>query len=413
MGATSISGTCIHCLHVLQGVPPIYLIGFLLCTLTGLLILGYVFVFLLAPVPRFPFPEEKNYQTILADGSITPPTSLPCWCDNLHAKPKIPEDAELFLSVVVPAYNEEKRLPGMLEEAVNYLERTYGTSVLPKTNGAENEKEYKLDGVGTTRKRNLNGAGTPKTQSMSMRGWEIIIVSDGSTDRTIETALAFSRDHQLSSHPKGHAGPWTPTSGEGARIPPGTIRVVKLTQNRGKGGAVTHGMRHVRGQYVVFADADGASNFNDLGNLVKACQEVEDSSLRGIAVGSRAHLVGSDLVVKRSKLRNFLMHAFHLTIRLLTPPQTARIKDTQCGFKLFSRATLPFIIPHMHSEGWIFDVEMLMLAEFSRIPVVEVPIGWREVTGSKLNVIWDSIGMAWGLAMLRAAWGLGVYKRAM
>ncbi|KAI1944127.1 dolichyl-phosphate beta-glucosyltransferase [Ophidiomyces ophidiicola] len=413
MDATSISGTCIHCLHVLQGVPPIYLIGFLLCTLTGLLILGYVFVFLLAPVPRFPFPEERNYQTILADGSITPPTPLPCWCDNLHAKPKIPEDAELFLSVVVPSYNEEKRLPGMLEEAVNYLERTYGTSVLPKTAGAENEKEYKLDGVGTTRKRNLNGAGTPKTQPMSMRGWEIIIVSDGSTDRTIETALAFSRDHQLSSHPKGHAGPWTPTSGEGARIPPGTIRVVKLTQNRGKGGAVTHGMRHVRGQYVVFADADGASNFNDLGNLVKACQEVEDSSLRGIAVGSRAHLVGSDLVVKRSKLRNFLMHAFHLTIRLLTPPRTARIKDTQCGFKLFSRATLPFIIPHMHSEGWIFDVEMLMLAEFSRIPVVEVPIGWREVTGSKLNVIWDSIGMAWGLAMLRAAWGLGVYKRAM
>jgi dolichyl-phosphate beta-glucosyltransferase len=65
----------------------------------------------------------------------------------------------------------------------------------------------------------------------------------------------------------------------------------------------------------------------------------------------------------------------------------------------------------MHNEGWIFDVEMLMLAEFAGIPVVEVPIGWREVLGSKLNVIWDSLGMAYGLALLRLCWGLGIYRR--
>jgi dolichyl-phosphate beta-glucosyltransferase len=64
----------------------------------------------------------------------------------------------------------------------------------------------------------------------------------------------------------------------------------------------------------------------------------------------------------------------------------------------------------MHSEGWIFDVEMLMLAEFADIPVVEVPIGWKEIHGSKLNVIWDSLGMAWGLVVLRGAWGLGIYS---
>jgi dolichyl-phosphate beta-glucosyltransferase len=115
--------------------------------------------------------------------------------------------------------------------------------------------------------------------------------------------------------------------------------------------------------------------------------------------------------MQRSKLRNFLMHSFHLILWLLTPPVTATIKDTQCGFKLFSRASLPYIIPYMHSEGWIFDVEMLMLAEFADIPVAEVPVGWREVKGSKLNVVWDSIGMAWGLFVLRAAWGLGVYRR--
>lgn len=75
----------------------------------------------------------------------------------------------------------------------------------------------------------------------------------------------------------------------------------------------------------------------------------------------------------------------------------------------------------MHAEGWIFDVEMLMLAESapaskdigkrSGIQVMEVPIGWHEIEGSKMNVLWDSFGMAWGLAMLRACWMLGVYRR--
>jgi dolichyl-phosphate beta-glucosyltransferase len=105
------------------------------------------------------------------------------------------------------------------------------------------------------------------------------------------------------------------------------------------------------------------------------------------------------------------MHSFHLLLRLLTPPATSSIKDTQCGFKLFTRPALPYIIPYMHSEGWIFDVEMLMLAESAGIPMVEVAIGWKEVGGSKLNVVWDSLGMAWGLAVLRAAWMVGVYRR--
>src|ERR1700733_13415721 len=119
------------------------------------------------------------------------------------------------------------------------------------------------------------------------------------------------------------------------------------------------------------------------------------------------------------------MHSFHLLLRLLTPPATSRIRDTQCGFKLFSRASLPYIIPYMHAEGWIFDVEMLMLAEsampgdMSRpeetngtgtgIGIAEVPIRWKEVGGSKLNVMWDSLGMAWGLAILRLSWMVGVY----
>jgi dolichyl-phosphate beta-glucosyltransferase len=198
------------------------------------------------------------------------------------------------MSVVVPAYNEEDRLAGMLEEAVNYLEHMYGT--------LGNESEGAIE-TRSMRKRKPNGNATNghATDSASARGWEIIIVSDGSTDRTEEVAFRFAKEHQLSLHPKGHAGPWTPKASEGVHIPSGTIRFVTLTHNRGKGGAVTHGLRHVRGQYVVFADADGASKFTDLGKLVTACQEIEDADGRGVAVGSRAHMVGSEAVVKVRK----------------------------------------------------------------------------------------------------------------
>lgn len=65
----------------------------------------------------------------------------------------------------------------------------------------------------------------------------------------------------------------------------------------------------------------------------------------------------------------------------------------------------------MHSEGWIFDVEMLMLTEAAGIPMEEVPVGWKEVKGSKLNVVWASLDMAWGLAVVRGAWGMGIWKR--
>ena len=205
---------------------------------------------------------------------------------------------------------------------------------------------------------------------------------------------------------------------------------MRLQKNRGKGGAVTHGLRHVRGKYALFADADGASRFSDLGRLLEGCEDVVDGSSRGVAIGSRAHLVGSEAVVRRSAVRNFLMRSFHFVLTILTPPATSRIRDTQCGFKLFSRAALPHVVPYMHAEGWIFDIEMLMLAESAPatpvlasdgsvigtscgIKVAEVPVEWHEVDGSKMNLVQDSVRMAIGLAVLRASWMLGVYRRRL
>ncbi|WPH02967.1 Hypothetical protein R9X50_00583900 [Acrodontium crateriforme] len=356
------------------------------------------------PKPRPPRTAEKQYTTISSDGSVAPPQPLACWFERFDARRianqshRLPanelyqiEDPEIFMTLVVPAFNEEERMGGMLEEAVEYLEAKYGTNTSGKSGKAN---------------------GNVEKQTNELKGWEILVVSDGSTDGTVQTALDFARAHQVGGDEpiKARKGPWN-TSAKSTRIPTGSIRVVQLEQNRGKGGAVTHGMRHARGQYVIFADADGASRFSDLESLVRGCEEAQDKLGRAVAIGSRAHMVGTEAVVKRSLLRNTLMRAFHLLIRALTTPKTARIRDTQCGFKLFSRASLPYIVPFMHTEGWIFDVEMLMLAESADIPMVEVPIGWKEVKGSKLNVVKDSVGMALGLAMLRVCWGVGVFSR--
>ncbi|KAK5133207.1 hypothetical protein LTR08_008042 [Meristemomyces frigidus] len=371
----------------------------------GITVLLYICFRLIISTPRPPRPSEKQYITVQADGSVSPAQALPCWYDNHVALKEMARqkqisqeeafqvtDAECFMSLVVPAYNEEERISEMLEEAVEYLEQQYGHH-------------------GTRSKSSSNGSlQASGIQGDPRRGWEIIIVSDGSRDKTIDTALHFARTHQSSKTsptPDGaRRGPQRTTT-----IAPGSIRVVQLEKNRGKGGAVTHGMRHARGTYIVFADADGASKFSDLGKLVTGCEKNKDGEGRAVGVGSRAHMVGTEAVVKRSILRNSLMRAFHLLIWTLTTHRTSLIRDTQCGFKLFTRPSLPYIIPYMHSEGWIFDVEMLMLAESADIPMVEVPIGWKEVKGSKLNVIKDSLGMALGLALLRVGRGVGLYRR--
>lgn len=98
------------------------------------------------------------------------------------------------------------------------------------------------------------------------------------------------------------------------------------------------------------------------------------------------------------------MHTFHTLLLILAPTP---IKDTQCGFKLFTRPAARLIFPLQKLTTWIFDVEILLLAQNLGVPVKEVSVGWREVEGSKLNVIWDSVGMARDLLVLRGNWALG------
>ncbi|CDO93253.1 unnamed protein product [Kluyveromyces dobzhanskii CBS 2104] len=257
--------------------------------------------------------------------------------------PNVKDDATdgIVLSVVIPSYNETNRIKIMLEEAVGFL-------------------QDKMKGK-----------------------WEIVIVDDGSSDGTSTYCLDLAKDH--------------------FKLNNGEFRVVTLEKNRGKGGAVRHGMLHIRGEHVLFADADGASKFADVSKLLEKAK----SDAPTVCIGSRAHMVNTDAVVKRTIIRNFLMYSLHALVFIFG---IRSINDTQCGFKLFNRKAVRAIFPSLHTEGWIFDVEILIIALRKNIQINELPISWHEVDGSKMDLARDSINMAKDLVIIRLAYLLGIYS---
>ncbi|CAK8683803.1 dolichyl-phosphate beta-glucosyltransferase-like [Clavelina lepadiformis] len=266
------------------------------------------------------YDSEKYYET--PDGKFAFP--------SIHDKPT------LELSVIVPAYNEEDRLPVMLDETVEFLEERYST-----------HPSYK---------------------------YEIIIVDDGSRDKTTEVAMKYSLDYGSDK-----------------------IRVMTLERNRGKGGAVRLGMMSARGRNLLMVDADGATRFSDIKKIEKKLKEINKHEHgMAIAVGSRAHLE-QESISSRSLFRTFLMKAFHLLVWFLC---VRTVKDSQCGFKLFTRPAALVTFLNLHVERWAFDVELLYVAEYLDIPIVEVAVKWTEIEGSKIVPVFSWIQMGKDIALI-------------
>ncbi|RLV90905.1 Dolichyl-phosphate beta-glucosyltransferase [Spathaspora sp. JA1] len=306
----------------------------------GILVIGlgffivYCTVVLLSHKPRLPFASEFKYKTNDGTG------------ERYDLPPRITSSSQfnnvgIDLSIVIPCYNETKRLGKMLDEAIVYLE--------------QNHKDK----------------------------YEILIIDDGSTDGTDEFAIEKAREFKLTPH---------------------IMRVVHLAENRGKGGGVTHGLLHSRGKYSLFADADGATKFSDISKLVEFVAATNEPA---VAIGSRAHMVNTDAVIKRSLIRNFLMYGLHTLVFVFG---IRDVQDTQCGFKIFNFEAVKRIYPHMHTERWIFDVEVLLLAEIQKMKLKEQGVNWHEVDGSKVDLARDSIGMAIDLVVTRLAYLFGIYK---
>lgn len=205
---------------------------------------------------------------------------------------------------------------------------------------------------------------------------EVVVVDDGSRDNTIEVTQQHAASHQA-------------------------LRIVKNPGNQGKGYAVRNGMLQARGRILLFTDADLSSPISEAAKLFAALEQGAD-----VAIGSR-WLDPSLQFQRQSKKRQILSRFYNLFLRavLLFP-----YRDTQCGFKAFTREAADRIFPLQRINRWGFDPEILYLAHHFRLKVVEVPVAWGHEEGSQLHVWRDGMRMGWDALRIRSYAISGKYR---
>ena len=206
---------------------------------------------------------------------------------------------------------------------------------------------------------------------------EILVVDDGSYDATPQVVTAFCN-----------------------QIPP--VRLLRNHRNRGKGFSVRNGFLHASGAYLLFSDADLSTPIEEIEQLFAALQESCD-----VAIASRA-LAKSRVEVHQPWYRENMGRLFNVLVQTLVLPG---IRDTQCGFKCFTREAALNICQRITLERFGFDVEMLYLARKLRYRIREVPVVWRNSPQSRVHVLRDSVSMFGDL--LRIRWNdlCGRYQR--
>ncbi|HET9226719.1 MAG TPA: dolichyl-phosphate beta-glucosyltransferase [Thermoanaerobaculia bacterium] len=217
------------------------------------------------------------------------------------------------ISVIIPAYNEAERLGSTLEQAVDCLSR-----------------------------RGLS--------------YEVLVVDDGSRDRTVEVAEAFA--------------------GKG-------VRVIRHERNRGKGAAIKTGVLASQGNRVLLSDADASTPFSELEKLERWLPEAP------VVLGSRA-VAGADIRQHQPFYRELMGKTFNLIIRILG---VRGLNDTQCGFKLLEGDVAREIGAELTIDGFAYDVELVWLARRHGHRVVEVGVVWVDSPDSRVDPIRSSLAM--------------------
>ena len=233
----------------------------------------------------------------------------------------------MYLSVIIPAYNEEKRLPKTLRAIDAYLKR----------------------------------------QSYD---YEILVVNDGSKDRTFEVAK------NLESEIKN-------------------LKATGYEKNQGKGFAVRFGLLEAKGEYRVFTDADNSTSIDQVEKMWPEFKKGYD-----IVIGSR-DVKGAEVAVPQAYWRRRLGDFFNLLVQLICG--LWGIWDTQCGFKGFTNEAAEKILPGCRINRFAFDPEMLIIAKKLGFKIKEVPIRWVNDPHSKVNfksmikMLLDLLKIRWNL----------------
>lgn len=206
---------------------------------------------------------------------------------------------------------------------------------------------------------------------------EIIVVNDGSRDDTAEVVRKFTSADPI-------------------------VRLLENPGNRGKGYSVKNGVLHATGDVVLFSDTDLSSPIYEAGKLFAAIDAGAD-----VAIGSR--WLQREMQTERQPwLRQLYGRLFNLGLRLVLG---LTYRDTQCGFKAFTRQAAQIVFSRQRIERWGFDPEILFLADKFKLRTVEVPVEWAHDHRSKISPLRDGIRM--GTEVLTVRWNemRGLYER--
>ena len=237
-----------------------------------------------------------------------------------------------LLSIVIPAHNEESRLPPSLEKIDAFLQ----------------EQAFEA---------------------------EVIVVENGSTDRTIEVTQTFIENH-----------PYT--------------RLIQAAV-RGKGLAVKVGMQVATGQYRFICDADLSMPIEEIKKFLPPHVNGYDVII-ATREGRQAQRIGEP------EYRHLMGRVFNFIVRTLAIP---KIQDTQCGFKVFRRVAAREVLPLQTIDGWGFDVEILFIALRHGFKLIEIPITWYYRPQTKINPVQDSVNMFVEVMRVRINGWRGVYGK--
>lgn len=254
----------------------------------------------------------------------------PLWMEEFLILPTNPAPD---LSIIIPSYNEATRLPGSLERIASYIRRQ-----------------------------------RPNT--------EVIVVDDGSTDKTAAVAEQF----------RGKIA---------------DLQVLSNGVNRGKGFSVRRGSLAAKGNIILFTDADLSAPIEEAEKLLQALNDHD------VAIGSRA--IDRKLIeAHQSAFREFAGILFNKIVRVIL---RLPFVDTQCGFKAFRRERCQIIFEQQTIEKFGFDPELLYLARHHGLAVVEVPVRWAHSPATKVSMFRDSLEMFADVFLIRSNQVRGRYRK--